>query len=74
MPPKVVEAGLQVVRRPADRFASFSSRLRWLELLWRGQAQRANALPAAGFESPVGREGWVALGHMTRLATVACAS
>lgn len=61
VPSRITRVTLDQVARVTSSSAYLTSRLRWAELLLRGQATRAKALMAAGFVVPVGDEGWEAL-------------
>jgi nucleoside-diphosphate-sugar epimerase len=57
---------LDQVAKVTRRSASLTSRLRWFELLLRGQATHAKVLASAGFSVPAGDDGWVALAAAQR--------
>ncbi len=66
LPRDATRLTLDQLARLARGSAYLTSRLRWFELLIRGQAVEAKALPAAGFTLPVGVDGWHALAAAER--------
>jgi nucleoside-diphosphate-sugar epimerase len=65
LPRTVAEGTLRSVAGAASarRSPKLSARVRWLELLWRGQSMAAVHLAQAGFVAPLGPEGWFELGR-----------
>lgn len=61
LPPRATDAILAQLGRLTRPSPYLTSRLRWLELLLRGQEVNATTLTNAGFTGPVGGEGWDAL-------------
>lgn len=66
LPPRATNLALDQVERLTSHSAYLTSRLRWFDLLLRGQASAAKALPGAGFTLPVGFEGWEALAEANK--------
>jgi nucleoside-diphosphate-sugar epimerase len=67
VPPRAANVALDQVGLLTRRSAYLTSRLRWFELLLRGQTTEAKVLPTEGFCVPVGAEGWVALAEAERV-------
>lgn len=67
VPPRAANVALDQIGRLTRRSAYLTSRLRWFELLLRGQNTEAKVLPTEGFSLPVGPEGWVALAEAERV-------
>ncbi len=61
VPSKVVDVGLAPLAATAGAVPRLVSRLRWLELVLRGQGVRSEKLLAAGFTPPRGLDAWRAL-------------
>lgn len=68
VPSGVAKAAIEQVGHLTHRSPYLTSRVRWLELLVRGQSTEAKVLAAAGFAAPTGTEGWEALAKEMRVA------
>lgn len=61
LPPALPNFALSRLASVAAGRPQIEARLRWFEILLRGQAVQADALVGAGYRTPVGLEGWRAL-------------
>jgi hypothetical protein len=71
LPSGPFRAAIDLAACSATRSPKLTARLRRVEVLLLGQGVRAEALAAAGFRPPVGREGWEELAHAERAGVVA---